>query len=80
MQKTQDIANQKKYLYKVLGKDSASGRDAWWILRIRPEKLAIFSAIIDKGHLDMTKYGAVLESGFGTSIPPEVLERHGFSS
>ncbi|MDX2074543.1 MAG: hypothetical protein SFX19_09320 [Alphaproteobacteria bacterium] len=75
-----DIANQKKYLYKVLGKDSVSGRDAWWVLRIKPEKLVIFSAIIDKGHLDMTKYGTVLESGFGTSIPPEVLKKHGFGS
>ncbi len=75
-----DMINDKKYLYKVLGKDSVSGRDAWWILRIRPDKLVIFSAIIEKGHLDMTKYGEVLESGFGTSIPPDVLTKHGFES
>lgn len=74
------VENEKKYLYKVLGKDSASGRDAWWVLRIFPEKLVIFSAIINKGHLDMSKYGKVLESGFGTSIPLEVLKRHGFES
>lgn len=73
-----DPANQKKYLYKIQGQDKASGRAAWWIVRIFPEKLAIFSAIIDKGHIDMANYGEVLVSGFGDIIPEAVLQQYGF--
>lgn len=67
-----------KYLYKILGKDSASGRDAWWIVRVMPAKAGIFSAIMAKGNCNLADYGEILESGFGTAIPPTILAKHGF--
>lgn len=73
-----DLSNHKKYMYKIQGKDSRSGRQSWWILRVFPQKLVIFSAIIAKGNLDMADYGDVLDSGFGDEIPPEILKKHGF--
>lgn len=73
------VSNQDKYLYKILGKDSVSKRDSWWILRVIPAKEVIFSKIIMKGNLNLSEYGEILDSGFGEKIPPEMLTKHGFN-
>lgn len=72
------VSNQDKYLYKILGKDSVSGRDSWWIVRVFPNKEIIFSKIIAKGNLNLADYGEVLDSGFGTAVPDAILTKHGF--
>lgn len=75
---TSKVSNQDKYLYRIMGVDSESGRDAWWLLRVFPNKEVIFSKIIHKGNLCLSDYGDILTSGFGKEIPPEILKEHGF--
>lgn len=72
------VSKQSKYLYKVRGDDAETGRKAWWILRVKPEKSAIFTKIIEKGHLRLTDYGEILESGFGEQESVKILEKYGF--
>lgn len=72
------VSKQSKYLYKVRGDDAETGHKAWWILRLKPEKSAIFVKIIEKGHLCLSDYGEILVSGFGEQTPPEILEEYGF--
>lgn len=72
------VNNQDKYLYRITGIDSVSKRDAWWLVRVFPQKEIIFSKIIKKGHLNLADYGEILTSGFGKTIPPEVLKEYGF--
>lgn len=72
------VSNEDKYLYQILGVDSVSKRDAWWLVRVAPDKETIFSSIIKKGNLCLSDYGEILTSGFGKTIPTEVLKEHGF--
>jgi|CXWL01.1.fsa_nt_gi hypothetical protein len=72
------VSNQDKYLYQIKGIDSVSKRDSWWLVRVFPNKEVIFSKIIEKGNLCLTDYGEILASGFGTTIPPEILKEYGF--
>ncbi len=74
------VSNQDKYLYKILGKDSVSGRDSWWIVRVIPSKEIIFSKIIAKGNLNLADYGEILDSGFGVSVPAPILTKYGFKT
>lgn len=78
MKFTQSIHQSNKYLYKIKGKDAPTGRQAWWILRVFPDKLTVFSARIKKGHLDLAEYANVLDSGFGDDVPEDILKKHGF--
>lgn len=75
---TSKVNNQDKYLYRIMGVDSVSKRDAWWLVRVFPNKEVIFSKIIKNGNLRLTDYGDILTSGFGTTIPPEILKEYGF--
>lgn len=72
------INNQDKYLYRIMGVDSESKRDAWWIVRVFANKEIIFSKIIKKGNLCLTDYSEILTSGFGKEIPVEILSEYGF--
>ncbi|MEZ5691598.1 MAG: hypothetical protein R3D71_08035 [Rickettsiales bacterium] len=75
---TSKVSNEDKYLYRIMGVDSESKRDAWWLVKVFPEKEVIFSRIIKNGNLCLTDYGTILSSGFGDIIPPETLKEHGF--
>jgi len=75
---TSKVSNQDKYLYRITGVDAESKRDAWWLIRVFPNKEVIFSKIIKNGHLNLADYGEILISGFGKTIPPEILQEHGF--
>lgn len=72
----QDIED--KYLYRIMGTDSVSKRDAWWLVRVNPLQSDIFSKIISEGNLRLTDYGEILTSGFGSTIPPDILKEYGF--
>lgn len=74
------VSNDDKYMYQIKGIDSPTKRDAWWIVRVRPDKLTIFAGLIKKGFLTLTDYGDILDSGFGTEIPADMLKKHGFIS
>ncbi|MEQ1790024.1 MAG: hypothetical protein ABL857_06225 [Rickettsiales bacterium] len=75
---TSKVNSQDKYLYRIMGEDSVNNRDAWWLLRVFPNKEVIFSKIIQKGNLRLSDYGEILISGFGKEIPTEILKEYGF--
>ncbi|PIR32792.1 MAG: hypothetical protein COV36_03615 [Alphaproteobacteria bacterium CG11_big_fil_rev_8_21_14_0_20_44_7] len=73
-----ELSKEDKFLYKVIGTDSEYKLKAWWIIRVKPEKLPIFKSIISKGFLNFADYGEILESGFGSIIPQNILDEYGF--
>ena len=74
------LGEEDKHLYKIIGTDRKAAEKAWWIIRVDPDKLAIFGSIIDKGNLTLSNYGEVLDSGFGEEIPEDILKKYGIPS
>lgn len=68
-----------KYLYKITGTEQATRRNAWWILRVEPQKLAVFTNLIKNGNLTLGEYGKVEDCGYGDEIPDSVLKKFGFN-
>lgn len=67
-----------KRVHKILGKDSASQRDSWWIVLVFPHVQQEFARIISHGNLTLTDYGLILASGFGKKPGDAVLQKYGF--
>ena len=69
-----------KYLYKILGEEDITGKAAWWILRVTPEKLAVFSHIVKNDNIKLGEFGTILDSGYGAEIPDFLLRKFGFAA
>lgn len=63
-------------LYTIQAKDN-TGRQAWYIIDVPNSKAPMFPAALSRGALDLTDWGRILDSGYGESVPPEVLKRYG---
>jgi hypothetical protein len=53
----------------------ASGKLAWYFVRVATSKLSAFERQLAQGKVDMTMFGEVLSSGYGDSPPAHVTER-----
>lgn len=72
------VSKRPNQLYRVLGVDSVSKRNAWWVVFVFPDKEQEFSRVIKDGNLRLTDYGLILESGFGEKLTDGALKRYGF--
>ena len=68
-----------KCLYKITGKEEGTLLNAWWILRVEPQKLSLFSHVIKGGNVVLGNYGIIEDSGYGKEVPESVLEKFGFT-
>ncbi|XP_019849065.1 PREDICTED: uncharacterized protein LOC109580417 isoform X2 [Amphimedon queenslandica] len=66
------LSNKYHLVYKVCGKDK--GYAAWHYVLVDEEKFVDFKAQVATGSIDLSKYGKILESGWGKD-PPEDIER-----
>jgi hypothetical protein len=53
----------------------ASGRVAWYFVRVASPKLEAFQREIAKSVIDFTAFGEVVASGYGAHPPAHVVER-----
>lgn len=60
-------------VYLVRGKDA--GRQAWYYVLVDRPKLSGFLARMKGGSLNLTQYGEVLYSGWGSTPPQSVVDK-----
>ncbi len=61
----------KELVYLVKGKDK--GRDAWYFIQVKNRAtLPLFDKAIESGNLDLSRYGEIIHSGYGSN-PPEYI-------
>lgn len=64
-------------IYVITG--VVDNRAAWWVLNIRNSMLKVFEDKLedelDDGGIDLSQYGQVLEKGWGTEIPAEIIHK-----
>lgn len=61
---TRKVLESKKRLYEITAKDS-SGKDAWYLLEVPPQKRLEFERALKSGALKLDDYGVIVKSGFG---------------
>ncbi len=62
-------------VYLARGPETASGKSAWYYIRIQSRmKLALFLKQIKTG-LTLTDYGTILYSGWGEEPPPYIKQK-----
>ena len=60
------------YVYLVRGEER--GRPAWYYILVEKEKVQEFKAQLDAETIDLSKFGKILNSGFGEDPPKQVKE------
>jgi hypothetical protein len=60
-------------LFLVRGNDS-TGRAAWYFVLVDPAKKSAFRKAFS-GQVELTAYGRIINSGYGTDPPASVMER-----
>ena len=62
-------------IYLVHGGEDHTKQSAWYFVRVEATKIRAFLKAISGGEIDLEKFGAILESGYGKEPPYSVLER-----
>ena len=60
-------------IYLVISSDF-TGSDAWYFINVEAEKCQQFEAIIKTSGGDLTSFGTIIKSGYGSYPPAEIIE------
>jgi len=57
----------------VTGKNQ--GSDAWWYIRVKPEKMALYVRRVKSEFIDLADYGEILYCGWGKEPPEDIKKK-----
>lgn len=63
-----------RLLYLVNATDN-TGQKAWYYVLVFPEMLGLFKRKLATKNLTLTEFGAIIESGYGESVPENIRKR-----
>jgi len=61
-------------IYLVTGGQDQTGMPAWHYVQVVPHRRSMFERKISSGEVSLTEYGAIIESGYGTKPPQEIID------
>lgn len=71
----QKIEQQRPHnIYLVTGGRDHTGRPAWYYIDVMPQRKLQFERVLRSGAMSLGEYGAILQSGYGTKPPQEIMD------